>query len=54
MIDWIKNIDLIKYWQWDLWHIACTLFILIVAGTIRWIYLDSFGKKNKTKVNGKR
>jgi hypothetical protein len=52
MIEWIKNVDLIRNWQWDIWHIACTLFILCIAGAIRWIYLDSWGKNKKTKVNG--
>jgi hypothetical protein len=67
MIDWIKHWDLIQEWQWDRWHIGCSLFIILVIFTVRWIYLDSI-KKNKnerdkkagaktnikTTVNGKR
>lgn len=54
MIEWIKKWDLIHGWQWDAWHIACTLFILCIAGAVRWIYIDSVRHNKKKKVNGKR
>lgn len=65
MIDWINKWDIIEKWQWDLWHIACTLFIILVLITARWIYMDSVrinkekkkagAKSNvKMKVNGKQ
>ena len=54
MIEWIKNIDLIKSWQWDGWHIGCLLFVILIAGAVRLAWIDSFGKNKKTKVNGKK
>jgi hypothetical protein len=67
MIDWIKKWDLIQGWKWDSWHIVCTLFIILVFFTARWIYIDSVRKNKeekekkagaktniKTQVDGKR
>ena len=63
MMHWIKNIEFIRGWQWDAWHIACSLFIVAVVLMVRWIFIDSVRKNkedkklaqinNKKKVNGK-
>jgi hypothetical protein len=44
--------EIIKNWNWDLYHIGAVIFLFMVAGAIAWIVIDSINYKKK--VNGKR
>jgi hypothetical protein len=52
MIEWIKNMDVFKNWQWDRFHIGVTIFIILIAGAVIYIIWDSWFKKKK--VNDKK
>jgi hypothetical protein len=44
--------ELLKNWNWDVFHIGATLFIILIVSTVIWLIIDSI-KINKNGKKGK-